>query len=115
MQFRTVKLRRDPKCPACGTRELKQLADYEQFCGIRGQVDDTAGVPALTPKELQARLARHDDFDLVERPRGARVGHLPDRGARLAPLSTFADALRTLDSARTWSSTAAAACAARRR
>src|SRR5512141_3141814 len=31
MQFRTVKLRKDPGCPACGTRELKALVDYEQF------------------------------------------------------------------------------------
>jgi adenylyltransferase/sulfurtransferase len=100
MQFRTVKLRRDPKCPACGTRELKKLVDYEQFCGIRGQPDETAGVPALTPKELQARLARKDDFDLVD----VREAHEWDicriPGARLAPLSTFSDALRTLDSAR---------------
>jgi adenylyltransferase/sulfurtransferase len=100
MQFRTVKLRRDPKCPACGTRELKQLVDYEQFCGIRGQPDDTAGVPAITPKELEARLRRHDDFDLVD----VREAHEWDicriDGARLAPLSTFAESLRTLDSAR---------------
>jgi adenylyltransferase/sulfurtransferase len=100
MQFRTVKLRRDPRCPACGTRELKQLVDYEQFCGIRGQADDTAGVPAVTPKELQARLARHDDLDLVD----VREPHEWDicriEGARLAPLSTFSDALRTLDTAR---------------
>jgi adenylyltransferase/sulfurtransferase len=100
MQFRTVKLRRDPKCPACGTRELKQLVDYEQFCGIRGQVDDTAGVPAITPLELEARRRRHEDFDLID----VREVHEWDicriEGARLAPLSSFAESLRTLDSAR---------------
>ncbi len=100
MQFRTVKLSKDPRCPACGTRELKALVDYEQFCGIRGQVDDTAGVPAITPRELEARRARHDDFDLVD----VREPHEWDicriEGARLAPLSSFAESLRTLDSAR---------------
>ncbi len=102
MQFRTVKLRKDPRCPACGTRELTALVDYEQFCGIRGAEaeDDAAGVPTLTPSDLAARLARGEALDLVD----VREAHEWDicriEGARLAPLSSFADALRTLDSAR---------------
>jgi adenylyltransferase/sulfurtransferase len=100
MQFRTVKLRKDPRCPACGTRELTRLVDYEQFCGIRGVEDDTVGVPALTPGDLAMRLKRGDDLDLVD----VRERHEWDicriEGARLAPLSSFAEALRTLDSAR---------------
>jgi adenylyltransferase/sulfurtransferase len=100
MQFRTVRLRKDPRCPACGTRELTKLVDYEQFCGIRGGEDETAGVPALTPSDLAARLEGGDDLDLVD----VREPHEWDicriEGARLAPLSTFAEALRTLDSAR---------------
>src|SRR5881394_2754323 len=32
MRFRTVKLQRDPTCPACGTGELRELIDYDQFC-----------------------------------------------------------------------------------
>ncbi len=100
MQFRTVRLRKDPRCPACGTREITQLVDYEQFCGIRGAEDETAGVPALTPSDLAARLKRGEDLDLVD----VREPHEWDicriEGARLAPLSSFAEALRTLDSAR---------------
>ena len=100
MQFRTVRLRKDPRCPACGTREITHLVDYEQFCGIRGGEDETTGVPALTPSDLAARLQRGDDLDLVD----VREPHEWDicriEGARLAPLSSFAEALRTLDSAR---------------
>src|SRR5919198_486784 len=44
MQFRTVKVRRHPKCPACGTREITALVDYEQFCGIRGAEEPANGV-----------------------------------------------------------------------
>jgi adenylyltransferase/sulfurtransferase len=100
MQFRTVKLRKDPKCPACGTRELEQLIDYEQFCGIRGQPDETEGVPAIAAKELQARLARKDAFDLIDvrEPHEWDICRIP--GARLAPLSSFAAALGSFDSAR---------------
>src|SRR5216110_3224324 len=35
MSFRTVNIRKDPTCPACGTHEIKALIDYEQFCGVR--------------------------------------------------------------------------------
>jgi adenylyltransferase/sulfurtransferase len=100
MQFRTLKLRKNPSCPACGTREITQLIDYEQFCGIRGLPDETEGIPTITPAELDARRSRGDDLDLVD----VRETHEWDigriEGARLAPLSSFADALRTIDSAR---------------
>jgi len=36
MEFRTVRLRRDPKCPLCGDNPtIRQLIDYEAFCGLR--------------------------------------------------------------------------------
>ena len=100
MQFRTVKLRKNARCPACGTREIRALIDYQQFCGLRGVEEPTNGVPVITVAELDARRRRGDDFDLVD----VREPHEWDiariEGARLAPLSSFADALRTFDSAR---------------
>jgi adenylyltransferase/sulfurtransferase len=99
MQFRTVKLRKDPRCPACGTREIKALIDYQQFCGIRG-AEETNGVPVISAAELDARRRRGDALDLVDvrEPHEWDIGRI--EGARLAPLSSFADALRTFDSAR---------------
>src|SRR6202451_3259370 len=34
MNFRTLKRRKNPNCPACGTHEIKELIDYDQFCGL---------------------------------------------------------------------------------
>jgi len=35
MKFRELKLRRDPQCPICGDHPtIKELIDYETFCGI---------------------------------------------------------------------------------
>src|SRR5271167_2406815 len=34
MNFRQLKLRKNPACPMCGTHEIKELIDYDQFCGI---------------------------------------------------------------------------------
>lgn len=36
MEFREVKIRRDPRCPICGDEPtLHELIDYEWFCGLR--------------------------------------------------------------------------------
>ncbi len=100
MEFRTVKLRKNPRCPACGTHEIKALIDYQQFCGIRGGEEDVEGIPAMTVAELDDRRRTGRDLDLVD----VREPHEWDiariEGARLAPLSRFAESLRTFDSAR---------------
>src|SRR3982750_1362986 len=57
-QFRSVAVRRDPGCPACGTRELETLIDYDQFCASSG--GPSAGldaVPQIEPRELAIRRA----------------------------------------------------------
>src|SRR5579864_3914248 len=49
MKFRELKLRRDPQCPVCGDHPtIKELIDYEQFCGI--PIDPTA--PVANPNEV---------------------------------------------------------------
>lgn len=45
MEFRTMKLRRDPECPLCGDHPtVTELIDYDQFCGSPPLV----GAPAPT-------------------------------------------------------------------
>jgi adenylyltransferase/sulfurtransferase len=100
IRFRTLQLRRDPRCPACGTREITKLVDYEQLCGTSGAEAEAEGIPALAPSDLAARMKRGDDIDLldVREPHEWEICRI--EGARLAPLSSFAEALRTIDSAR---------------
>jgi sulfur-carrier protein adenylyltransferase/sulfurtransferase len=103
MQFRTVSLRRDPACPACGTRELTALADYEEFCGIRQAAAATVAAPALpeiAPQELAAKLARGDDFDLIDVREVQEYEIARIDGARLIPLGQVTDALPSLDHTR---------------
>ena len=39
MDFRTVKLRRNPQCPLCGDNPtIRELIDYEVFCGLKASV-----------------------------------------------------------------------------
>jgi adenylyltransferase/sulfurtransferase len=102
MRFRTVKVRKDPTCPACGTREIRELIDYEQFCGIDPNAADDGGqgVPEVTPAELAERLRRRDDFDLVDVREAYELDIARIDGARLVPLATLTELLHTLDSAR---------------
>ncbi len=108
MSFRTVTVRRDPTCPACGTREIQELIDYEFFCGLNAEslreshpASMVAGrVADITPRELAARIARGDDFDLIDvrEPYEWEIAHIDS--ARLLPLATLPDVMATLDPAR---------------
>jgi molybdopterin/thiamine biosynthesis adenylyltransferase/rhodanese-related sulfurtransferase len=101
MQFRTMKLRKNPNCPACGTHEIRELIDYDQFCGIGGDpLQDPHGIPEITPAELAAKQQRRDDFDLIDvrEPHEWAIAKIP--GARLVPLGTFTESLSSFDSAR---------------
>src|SRR6267142_2488783 len=56
MNFRTLKLRKNPECPACGTHPtIKKLIDYEQFCGIPAAAaqQPAANANDMTPEELK--------------------------------------------------------------
>ena len=101
MQFRTMRLRKNPDCPACGTHEIRELIDYDQFCGIGGDpLQDPHGIPEITPAELAAKQQRRDDFDLIDvrEPHEWAIAKIP--GARLVPLSAFTESLSSFDSAR---------------
>lgn len=102
MQFRTVRLRKDPNCPACGTHEITELIDYDQFCGVTTESNATNPneIPEITPTELSARLARGDDIDLIDvrEPYELDIARIPN--VRLIPLGTLSEALPTLDNSR---------------
>jgi adenylyltransferase/sulfurtransferase len=45
MNFREVKLKRNPSCPLCGDNPtVTQLIDYEVFCGLASPAEAAAGV-----------------------------------------------------------------------
>lgn len=106
MRFQRIALERDPQCPACGTRTITALQDYEAFCGVTPPADaDPHGadaLPEMTPRELAARLARGDALALldVREPWEHQVAQLP--GARLVPMRTVPVAAATLDRDHEW-------------
>ena len=98
MSFRTIRLRRDPECPACGTRELKTLIDYDEFCGTRRSesVSLHAGVREIAPLELATRMRRADPLDVIDvrEPYEWRIARI--EGARMIPLGRIGAAVGDL-------------------
>ncbi len=106
MRFRTIELARDPNCPACGTREITELIDYNAFCGVSSNEtshgyecaeEGDVAVGEITPQRLQARLRAGDAITLldVRETYEWAIARLPD--ARLIPLGSLPRAVHSLD------------------
>ena len=103
MQFRSIRIERDPACPACGTREIHELIDYDAFCGVTAHPPTPVGanmVPEITPRELASRMARGDDILLVDVREPGEWAIARIEGARLVPLGTLQETAPGLDSSR---------------
>jgi adenylyltransferase/sulfurtransferase len=104
MNFRTLKLRKNPDCPVCGTHPtVTELIDYDQFCGIpkptttgplevakdanvTGSVVD--GIPQITVQDLKRKQDAHENFFLldVREPHEYPIANL---GAPLIPVGSL--------------------------
>jgi sulfur-carrier protein adenylyltransferase/sulfurtransferase len=106
MRFRELKLRKDPDCPVCGTHPtVKELIDYEQFCGIRPEPQPAAAGTTgqagsdweITPVELKKRLDAGDDLVVVDvrEPNEYQINRIP--GSVLIPLGELPRRYQELD------------------
>jgi adenylyltransferase/sulfurtransferase len=100
MKFRELKLRRDPQCPICGDHPtIKELIDYEMFCGIPPQQDIADSNPdEVTVQEMKQAM---EDPKLgvkiidVREPDEYQIAHVT--GVPLYPLSTLPQRFTELD------------------
>jgi adenylyltransferase/sulfurtransferase len=105
MRFREFKVRRNPKCPMCGDNPtIKQLIDYEQFCGVRGQEASPAAHAARSPgssettvEQLKQRLDRGEEVFIldVRNPEEFQICRIP--GSVLLPLPSLPQRMSELD------------------
>jgi molybdopterin/thiamine biosynthesis adenylyltransferase/rhodanese-related sulfurtransferase len=101
MSFRTIEIRRDPQCPACGTREITELIDYDEFCAgaTTGELAESP-VREIEPSQLAERLEGGEKLEIIDvrEPYEWQIGHIP--GARLVPLDRIAAEIPRLDKRR---------------
>jgi len=102
MNFRQLKLRKNPDCPVCGTHPTQtELIDYDQFCGIEKPkavgplevardkaVADAAvvdGIPQISVEQLKRKRDAGENFFLldVREPHEVPIANL---GAPLIPV-----------------------------
>jgi adenylyltransferase/sulfurtransferase len=101
MEFRQFKVRRNPRCPMCGDNPtIKQLIDYEQFCGVRGQEVPAPAGAELTVEELKKRIDQGEDLFIldVRNPGEYQICRIP--GSTLIPLPSLPQRLGELDAGR---------------
>ena len=100
MKFREVKLRRNPECPVCGDNpSIRELIDYEQFCGIRGQEQaPELSVPEIEPSEVKQLMDAGEPFVLVD-VREPHEWEICNLGGQLIPLSQLPSRVHELSSA----------------
>ncbi|CAN5224002.1 molybdopterin-synthase adenylyltransferase MoeB [soil metagenome] len=106
MRFRELKLRKDPDCPVCGERAtIKELIDYEEFCGLRPQAGESTVQPTeekpemeeMTATELKERLERGDDLQIIDvrEPNEYEIARLA--AAKLIPLGQVVNRMDEID------------------
>ena len=92
LRFRTFTVAKNPTCPACSTHQLRELIDYEAFCGggPRAPISSpNAAIPRLTPGTQVVDVRERWEWEICRLP-----------GARLIPLSELEGQLSTLDRGR---------------
>ena len=100
MKFRELKLRRDPKCPVCGDNPtVTELIDYQQFCGIPDQEEDTNENPDEVSVQDMEKALKDKNLGIqvidVREPDEYEIAHI--EGVPLFPLSTLPDRFTELD------------------
>jgi sulfur-carrier protein adenylyltransferase/sulfurtransferase len=101
MRFRELKLRRNVECPVCGDHPtIRELIDYQQFCGIPNQPHEPAAAEGdIDPVEVKAKIDRGDPFVLIDvrEPHEYQICKIPY--AKLIPLGDLPKRVSELNSA----------------
>ena len=87
----------------CGTHEIRELIDYDQFCStVPSGEAASAEIAEITPRALADRLAMRSGLAPlvidVREPYEADIARIP--GARLIPLGELERAIPDLDKTR---------------
>jgi molybdopterin/thiamine biosynthesis adenylyltransferase/rhodanese-related sulfurtransferase/molybdopterin converting factor small subunit len=98
MRFRELKLRKNPECPVCGDNPtIKELIDYEEFCGFTRQPETKPAMEEITATELKQRLDKGDDLQIIDvrEPHEYEIGKIPN--SQLIPLGQVLNRMNEID------------------
>lgn len=97
MEFRQVKLSKNPNCLVCGDAPtITEPIDYEQFCGLSG-TEESVKVAQITVNDVKEKIDRGDDIVLLDVREAweQEIANLED--ALAIPINDIPDRLDELD------------------
>ncbi|MGV7221049.1 MAG: molybdopterin-synthase adenylyltransferase MoeB [Nitrospinales bacterium] len=89
MKFRELKLRKDKNCPICGDNPtIKELIDYEQFCGIvpASEEEPVDAELEISVEEVKGFLDNGKNFTLIDVRETSEYDICKIEGSTLIPL-----------------------------
>jgi sulfur-carrier protein adenylyltransferase/sulfurtransferase len=106
MRFRELKLRKDPACPICGEKAtIKELIDYEEFCGLRPQPTTTnqgekQGMEEITATELKRKIDNGENIQIIDvrEQHEFDIARIP--ASKLIPLGQVVNRINEIDETR---------------
>ncbi|MBS1795114.1 MAG: molybdopterin-synthase adenylyltransferase MoeB [Acidobacteria bacterium] len=102
MRFRELKLKKNPDCPICGPHPtIKELVDYEEFCGLKQPVKEETVLEEITATELRELIETNPEIQVIDvrEPHEYEIARIP--GTRLIPLAEVVGRAAEFDPSRT--------------
>lgn len=88
MNFRELKLRKNPNCELCGENAtIKELVDYDVFCGLNAPVEENLPYEEITAGELNRWINGHVDLQIIDVREDHEFEFASIPGAQLIPLN----------------------------
>ena len=102
MAFRELKLKKNRECPLCGDNPtIKELVDYEEFCGLKVPPQEELALEEITAAELKSLIDGNADFQLIDvrEPFEYDIARIP--GAKLIPLGEIVNRICEIEKGKT--------------
>lgn len=102
MAFRELKLQKDPSCSLCGDDPtIRELIDYEEFCGLKPKTDEKPLLEEITATELNAWFNDEVDLHLIDvrEPFEYEIARIPN--AKLIPLGEIVNRICEIEKGKT--------------
>ncbi len=102
MAFRELKLKKDPNCPLCGENAtIKELIDYEEFCGLKPAKEETPKLEEITATELKSLIDNNEDIQIIDVREQFEydIARIPN--AKLIPLGEVVNRICEIDKDKT--------------